>query len=265
MLNKIEVAAIEKFALSVTIPILLDRPNNGVGLQGSGTLFKVGEQHLIVTARHNFDGVNLETLAYPTAPLGGDTHTLGKISLFMPKDEHVDVAVIRLECPETIERLSKFWHFLSLKNIARPLVNAPEESFFVAGYPFGMTQVVKGQLQGGFVIAYSDRILVAPKWAEKPVVENLDLFFEYAKKAIKIGAGEIDSPKLPGVSGASVWQVGTSGDGVWTPESIVRVIGVQSSYKHSEYFRAKSWWAVAQVLEEIDESLAKSVREHLTL
>lgn len=264
MLDEIEVAAIQSFTLSVTVPILLDLPNGAVQLLATGTLFRVGGRHLIVTARHVFDNVNAETMAFPAAPKGGDAYTLGKFTIFKPEEEHVDVAVMRLESPDVIEMLSKSWHFLSLENIARPFENAPDETFFVAGYPDVMTKMVGAKLHGNFVTAYSQRLPDIPKWATEPVVPELDLFFDYGEKAKRVGGGEIDSPALPGVSGASIWQIG-SVDGIWTPESAIRVVGVQSAYKPSEYFRAKSWWAVAKILEQIDETLAIAVREQLTL
>ncbi|WP_208280498.1 trypsin-like peptidase domain-containing protein [Massilia oculi] len=262
MLSEFEVAAIQKFTLGVTMPILVEAPDGSVCLLATGTLFRIGEQHLIITARHVFDDVMPEWLAYPAAPMGGDTHTLGEYTVFKPKEKHVDVAVLRLESAETIDRLTKSWQFLSLENVARPVDNAPDKAFFVAGYPGAMTQMVGAKLHGNFVAVYSQLIPETPLEAKKPVVPDLDMFFDYGKKAQKVGGGEIDSPELPGVSGASVWQIGQV-DGIWTPEAAVRVVGVQSSYKHSEFFRAKSWLAVAQVLDQIDEGLALSIRTHL--
>ncbi|CAL8480967.1 protein of unknown function (plasmid) [Caballeronia sp. S22] len=38
---------------------------------------------------------------------------------------------------------------------------------------------------------------------------------------------------------------------------------IQSAYIHSKYIREKSWLAVAQVLEQVDEQLAAAVRSKL--
>lgn len=65
------------------------------------------------------------------------------------------------------------------------------------------------------------------------------------------------------ISGASVWQARKVNGPIWSPEQAFSVIGVQSSYKHSKYIRAKSWWAVAKVLEGIDATLADVVRTEL--
>ena len=73
----------------------------------------------------------------------------------------------------------------------------------------------------------------------------------------------IKTPELPGVSGASIWELRPV-TGVWTPEAATRVVGIQSSYMHSKYIRAKSWWAVAKVLEQSDQTLAAAVRAKLS-
>jgi hypothetical protein len=255
---------VESFVLSVTLPILLDH-ESGVKLLATGTLFKVGGQHFLVTARHVFDGISKpENLAYPEAPRRGGTHTFGKSVVVKPDDENIDVAVVLLDETETVDRLTKSWQFLSLKNIAAPAVNAPDGHFFVAGYPASLTKSIDGWLSGSFVTAYTQRMPEAPVEATQPVSAELDLFFDYGKKAVSTSGIEIDTPELPGVSGASIWQprefVGT----IWTPEAALSVVGVQSSYIHSKYIRAKSWWAVAKVLEKIDASLAFAVRSELS-
>lgn len=244
-----EILAIERFTLSVTIPILLDFDDKLV-LHATGTLFKSQDKHFIVTARHVFDGLlQPENLAYPEAPMGGPTHTFGKFEIIKPEQEHIDVAIMLLLEPHTIAKLIKSWQFLSLESIGTPRDDAPEGSFFVAGYPQKLTEPVGGWLSGKFVTAYTQRMPVAPQEAEAPVLPELDLFFDYNKRATLINGEEIDTPKLPGVSGASIWQARESTPGIWSPESAFRVVGVQSAFVHSKYMRAKSWWAVAKVLE----------------
>lgn len=219
---------------------------------------------MLVTARHVFDEVSdLEKLAYPEAPKRGSLHTLGKSVVVKPTDENIDVAVVLLDDPETVERLNKSWQFLSLKNIAAPALSTPDGQFFVAGFPASLTKPVGDWLSGAFVTAYTQRIPEIPADAERPVDPQLDLFFDYAKTAYLESGKEVNTPELPGVSGASIWQARDPSSPIWTPEGSFAVVGVQSAYIHSKYIRAKSWWAVAKVLEQIDAQLATTVRAEL--
>ena len=210
-----EKSTVESFARTVTLPLLLDIDDK-VTLQGTGTLFKIAGQHMVVTARHVFDDIpDLEKFAFPEAPKGGAIHTFGQS---------------------------------------------------VVGYPVSMTKPVGGWLSGGFVTAYTQRIPDIPAEAELPVSAELDLFFDYRKTATVESGAEIATPKLPGVSGAAIWQAKEiDATAIWTPEAAFSIVGVQSSYLHSKYIRAKSWWAVAKLLEQTDANLAAAVRRELTI
>lgn len=264
--NEHEVAAIEQFAIGVTIPILheIDRHPDAT-LLATGTLFKIGTDHFVITARHVFDDcVDPKKIAYPEAPKKGSIHTFGDYELIKPTEAHIDVAAMHLKDEETIERLNATWQFLSLNNIAMPRSNAPDGTTFVAGYPAKLTGTIDDFLAAKFVTVYTQQLPVAPEEAESPVIAELDYFFDYARTATTVAGVEIDTPKLPGVSGASVWQEydGLAGS-VWTPESAFRVIGIQSAYLHSKYIRVKSWVAVAQVLAQVNPSLAQAIKTQL--
>lgn len=261
-----EVAAIEQFAISVTIPILheIDRHPDAT-LLATGTLFKIDSEHFVITARHVFDDcVDPKKIAYPEAPKKGSIHTFGKFDLIKPTEPHIDVAAMHLKDEETIKRLNATWQFLSLANIAMPRPYAPDGTTFVAGYPVKQTRTINNFLDAKFVTAYTQQLPVTPVEAESPVVVGLDYFFDYARTATTVTGAEINAPELPGVSGASVWQ---EHDGrpptVWTPEAAFRVIGVQSAYLHSKYIRIKSWTAVAKVLTQVDANLALTITDQL--
>lgn len=258
-----EAAAIERFALKVTIPILLET-TNGVGLLATGTLFEIAERQFIVTAQHIFDNVgDLTTLAFPENPLKGSLHTFGSFQLAKPTEAHFDVAIMELQEAETVSKLKSGWQFLSLSNVALPSETSPDGAFFLSGYPGSLTKNSGGWLQGAFATAYTQRIPDIPSEALAPIIPDLDLFFDYGHEATSITGKQVATPELPGVSGASVWEHKPTSTAVWTPESVVRVVGVQSAYVHSKYFRAKNWWAVAKVLEQISPSVAAAVRSKL--
>lgn len=258
-----EASAIERFALNVTIPILIDIGGR-TALLATGTLFEIDGRVFIITARHIFDDIpDLTKLAYPDSPIKGGLHTLGSFEIFKPKEEHIDVAAVELRTPKTLNNLCAAWQLLTLNNVAAPSSDLSDGAFFLSGYPASLTKEAEGWLKGTFATAYTQRLPDVPKEAAAPVFENLDLFFEYGHDAISITGKPVATPELPGVSGASVWELKPPSEGMWTPEKLTRVVGIQSAYVHSKYFRAKNWLAVAQVLELVDARLAIAVRKRL--
>lgn len=256
-----EAAAIERFVLNSTVPLIYNREDAAV-LAGSGTLFSVGGQFFVVTARHIFEekGFDLERVAFPETPIKSGLFTYGSFDFVKPNDKKYDIALFALKCEETIARLRVGWQFLTPKNVAQP---SPQGHFFLSGYPCQGTENVNGWLRGRFATAYTERIPHIPENAEKPVDPALDLFFNYAREAEALDGKPIGTPELPGTSGASVWERKEITTGLWSPGDAVKVIGVQSSYAHSEYFRAKSWWSVAQALKELDSALSEELAHAL--
>ena len=258
-----EASAIEKFCLNVTIPILLETPD-GARLHATGTLFEIAGRRFIITARHIFDGLpDLKKLAFPENPSKGGLHTFGSFHLARPTEEHFDVAVMELQDDATIKKLVSHWQFLSLDNVALPSNTLSDGLFFLAGYPASLTKNTAGWVHGAFATVYTQRLDSVPIEAEKPVIADLDMFFEYGKDATPITGKHLQTPELPGTSGTSVWEYRHLVTGVWSPESTTRVVGVQSSYIHTKYFRAKNWRAVAEVIKRIDQHLADAIQDQL--
>lgn len=260
----IEAAAIERFVLSVTVPIFIE-VSDSARLHATGTLFKVNGRSFLITARHVFDElseIQLKQLAYPENPISGGLFTFGSFTVLKPTEVHVDVAALELESPETITRLEDNWQFLSLQNVAVPSKVTDDGAFFVSGYPASLTKTESGRTSGKLATAYTQRFLLPPTEAAQPVIPELDLFFDYGHDATSVSGKAVKTPKLPGVSGASIWEL-RAGSGIWTPEAGTRVVGIQSGYVHSKYIRAKSWWAVAKVLEQADQAIATAIQAKL--
>jgi len=258
----IEAEAIERFALHVTVPIFLEVGDSS-RLLATATHFRIDERSFLITARHIFDkGLDLEKLAYPENPLQGGLYTLGAFTVLKPSDEHIDVAALELTSEDTVKRLTENWQSLSLENVAVASANTGDGTCFVSGYPESLTKNEAGWIKGKLATAFTQRLPTVPAEAEAPVVSELDLFFDYSREAKSVSGQVIKTPELPGVSGASVWELRPS-SGVWAPEKVTRVVGIQSAYLHSKYIRAKSWWAVAKVLEQADPTLAEVVRAKL--
>lgn len=263
-LTAIEAAAIERFVLNVTLPIFLEVGDSG-GLHATGTLFKIDGRSFLVTARHIFDDLpDLTRLAYPENPIRGGLFTFGSFNVLKPTEEHIDVAAVELKSADTIARLDRNWQFLSLENVAAPSRVTSDGAFFVCGYPASLTKTESGWTKGKLATAYTQRLPVPPVDAAPPIFPELDLFFDYGYEATSVTGESVKTPELPGVSGASIWELRPI-SGVWTPETATRVVGIQSAFRHSKYIRAKSWWALAKVLEETDQALAAAVRAKLSM
>lgn len=258
-----EASAIEQFALNVTVPLLYE-VGDTAHLWASGTLFGVADSVFIITARHIFDKLpDLTRLVYPESPIGGGLRTLGSYNILKPKQEFVDVAAIELKSPETIARIRANWQLLTLENVASPSGAQAAGTFFLAGYPGSASSSDARWVRTPIITAFTKRMPYVPPEAEKPVDPRLDLFFEYGFDGTSLTGKIVKTPELPGTSGASVWEVRPVLNGLWTVEKATRVVGVQSGYIHGNYFRAKSWWAVALVLELANEAVADAVRAKL--
>jgi hypothetical protein len=246
-LTHCQVGLIQAFLLKSTIPIFADQRGSRM-LLGTGTLFKCAERFFLITARHIFDNVSdLSSLYCPAHPLHGQQATLGSSELYRPDEEHIDVAVIEFKCSEFVEELKRNWQFLTMRNVDLSTPFQNNDLFLVLGYPLALAECEQDLTRLKPVMFFTRRILNVPARAEQPVVDDLDLFFDYNKTAISADDKSIDTPKLPGVSGASVWRV-HSVSGVWTAEAAVKMVAIQSAYRHPEYCRAKSWAAVRGLL-----------------
>lgn len=253
-MNNLKATAIDRFTLNVTLPLLYEYGGKSY-LWGTGTLFSMLDRYFVVTASHLFDPpFSLEKLGFPTNPKNGSLYTFGKMQCYRTDPEIFDIAVIEVQQKESIQRLKGGWQFLSLDNVAAPTLNG---EFFLAGYPSSLSKEENGWLKGTLITAYSQRMREVPIEAKQPIHTELDLFFHYDDTTTTLYGKELETSELPGTSGASVWQiVDETKSGIWSPESAIKVVGVQSSYLRTRYFRAKNWWAVAKAFSIIDDDLA---------
>lgn len=119
-------------------------------------------------------------------------------------------------------------------------------------------------IAGSLVTAYTERLPEVPEGAAIPVNSDLDLFFNYDVEALDVEGNPIATPHLRGTSGASVWAYREPEDmRVWSPESCLKIVGVQSSFLRGRYFRAKSWAAVMETMRQIDQKLSGVIDAHI--
>jgi hypothetical protein len=250
--------AIGEFAKQVTVPILYEDPKV-LDQVGTGTLFMLAERYFLVTAAHLFENTDPARFAIPSNPIRDpNPSTLGRYHLFKPTVDFFDVAVLELLESPTIEKIKVGWRVLGLENTARA---SPQGTFALCGYPSERARFVGTHLIGGSLItAYSERMPEIPESAKRPVIPDLDLFFHYDVQATGIDGKPVATPHLGGTSGASVWEYREPDrNTLWTPERAFKIVGEQSSFRKGDFFRAKSWRFVSEILRKADTALATAI------
>ncbi|WP_297901818.1 hypothetical protein [Metallibacterium sp.] len=240
--------AIRDYILKRTIPILYNVPDRGVLPNGTGTLLRVEDRIFVITACHVFDeGRNFAEFSYPIHPSNGGISTFGSYALMRPTDGLIDIAIAELTDAQTKKSLSANWQFCTLSDVCTP---PPEGSFIIAGYPESMIAVTDTRLISNAVMVKTERSS-APTNLELPARAEFELFLKFGRKATSQSGSEIYTPRMKGVSGASVWVVVESASITWSPASLLRVVGVLWSVDKLRFMRATDWRAVARALQNI--------------
>ena len=242
-------AAVERFAATVTVPILFEIRPDVVDQIGTGTLFQHEDRLLLITARHLFDEHSPDDLVIPSTNTT-QLHGIGPYDLYRADVSDIDLAVIEMKHAPAIERARASWSVLTLDNVG---VASPAGHFVMAGYPSVKSKRVGGMLGSTLLTLHTGRLAEVPAQADLPVHPDLDLFFHYEPTGETLNGDTEAVPKLPGCSGASVWEYREPENMLfWTPAQCLRIVGVQSGYKPSAgYFRAKSWKYVRSMLERL--------------
>lgn len=243
--------AVARYAATVTVPILRDCAPDKVDQVGTATLFDHGGRLLLVTAGHIFDEIKAEDLVIPSRNTR-DVHGIGPYHLFRPDNPDIDLAIVELRHPPSIERARASWTVL---DVARTSTASDEGWFVLTGYPSVKSRHVGGLLGSTLLCLHSWRLSDTPAGAQQPVYPDLDLFFRFEEQG-EVLTGEIDAvPHLGGCSGGAIWEYREPTDMLfWTVEQCLRFVGVQSSFnRSSKYFRAKSWTYLRSCMEKLIE------------
>lgn len=241
--------AVERFCATVAVPVLHEPKPDVVDQVGTGTLFEVDGRLLLITAGHIFDEIDPEDLVIPstkTTALQG----IGPYDLYRPDVDEIDIAIVELKHPPSIEQARDGWRVLTLAMIAEPSVDG---HFVLTGYP-SERLTRKGSLLGGSLLAlHTERLPEPPPGAKKPAADDLDLFFKYGPEAEALNGRMVPVPKLPGCSGAPVWEyVEPAGMRFWSGDQCLRVVGIQSSYIDKKgFFRVKRWGYVRAMIDKL--------------
>jgi hypothetical protein len=239
-----ELASIERFLVGCTVPLIYEGDTR-TGILGTGTFVSFLERVFFVTAGHHFTNADPTLMAIPERA-GKNVHvwTFGHATIHHPKntDEH-DVAVIELLDPDFVARVRDGWTILDGSNVE--VADAAAENYLIAGYPDATVKYENAMLTPSALM----QLYTAPYDGE--IVGDrgdFDLFFRYGEAAGNTYGFKKDTPHLGGASGALVFALGARPAGVWSPEAVLKVVGVQVSFIHSKYVRAKKWGLVEHVL-----------------
>jgi hypothetical protein len=245
-----EMLALEEFLLKRCVPLISDE-NQNLALWGTGTFYRHGSSLCIVTAAHLFDEIALERLAVPTEPPTRPNTpirnfvTLGSCGAHFPNPDErdLDVAVIWLHDAEFCARVSPSWEIVDRRNVTSD--NPAMRSFLIAGYPRQTVARMHGIRREAFSQFYVDRL----ERPEETGVVGVDGFLTYGRSAFGLDGQQKQTPHLGGVSGASIWAVDRHPSGAWDASKVLKIVAVQSAFKHDAYIRTKSWALVSQVIE----------------
>jgi hypothetical protein len=251
-----EMRAIEAFTIKLTVPVLYDDQDQTDQI-GTGTLFSLDGRTFLVTARHLFDGKELSNFAIPDRTTS-KLRTLGSFNTFCASDESIDVAILELLDKDFVAELRQSWSMLSLENTS---IASKQGIFLLCGYPSERNTRDREAIRGQLIHVFSERISETPSSASAPVRPDVDLFFTHHLHARDVDGQTIRTTNLRGTSGAPVWEYRRkpSTTMFWTPESSLKIVGVQVSAKHDEFFRAVNWALVLQILRQVDKQLESVV------
>jgi hypothetical protein len=270
-----EQTALRSFLMSCTVPLAIeDRINQGV--QGTGTLFRLGGKPYFVTARHVVDNLDFDKVGIPTAPTDSFARRMvegkprllkearvqnfGRVTVVKPLEACQDVAVLVLEDEEFVAAVEQTWTFLTAANLWH--LGERAQRFLICGFPVALGQQVPGSTLFPPLLVSTQMIPPPDGIAWDSAVDGTtDIFFAYDKKVRRSGQ-IVDSPKLPGMSGSAVWAVlEDQQDGsLWTPETRLRVAGIQVRYCHSRYIRAKKLGLLESLFGQVNPAAAREIR-----
>lgn len=239
-----ELASIERFLIASTVPLVYQK-DDVLGVLGTGTFFEQDGRHYLVTAGHVFRGIDPLDLGVPEmAGKNACVWNFGDAQIHHPRDtDEYDVAVVELQDQDFIALAHAGWLFLNSSNVTS--IATPSDQYLVAGYPNETVQNVSGVLTPSSLL----QLYTGPYDGEENSDRGEhDLLLRYSREAGNTYGVSKATPDLGGVSGASVYAVLPCIENVWAPENILRVVGIQVSFMHSRYVRAKSWALVSHII-----------------
>ena len=249
-----------------------ERNVNNDPIWGCGCLLRVGARTFFITAAHIFDKLvpaDFEHIGVPVGPFETTLTTLGPGVIHRTNETataDVDVAIWPL-LDEVVAKLK--WDCLTVKNLValRP-VSAMNE-FLIFGYPNSrILPSARDLVRANPAFLRTSRYF-GPTPEHKNKHDAVDLILAYGDKAIDGNGNEVEAPSLPGISGSPIWAVMPSGGSLWSPESDLFVVSIDSGWTKkgmkNRYVVSKLWTAVLKAFEQVDAEAAREIKDALYL
>lgn len=242
-----EFVALKAFFLSTTVPLVYESGET-VGVQGTGCLFETETGLYFVTAGHVLEGVDPSKLGIPLKQADSEVFTLGEGVVAWSTSDDIDVGAYRIDDVELARQLRYAYVILTPANSGEPLPN--HNHYVVTGYPRVTVALI------GRTLKPKDLTQLHTGPYDGDVVGNrtpVDLFLKLDQTAQSLWGSDITVPDLRGISGGPVWQVVSNTGEIWSPETSLRLVGIQVSCdpKGEKYVRTLRWVAVQAAIDKV--------------
>ncbi len=249
VINEYQRLALNTFGFRSAVPLFRAIGEDADHL-ATGTFVAVGEKRILLTARHVLDQSAPEDIAIAKSPEGSGLRTLGNLLIHKPIDlpgTEIDIVGIEIQDQETINIIEAGWRVVHMA-----IGDDPDASgkVVLVGYPSATLDKEDLRITGrptAIMTASMDKV---PANSTPPVNPTLDLFLQLSRRAIDEAGEIVDIPRIHGMSGCAIWQLRETTDGeLWSPDRVLRLVGIQSSAMHGSYFRGKRWAYIRLILQ----------------
>lgn len=262
--------AIRVFTNACTIPILVNgldpiTRQERVGSRGSGSLFRFGDKHYIITAAHVLEDYNVASprIGIPTSLNSKGVVTLGQCSVLTLKNPtsrwNIDIGAIELD-EEHLKLLDKRYRFLSYDNIE---VEQKSDKAIINGFPDSYTQY-NDDVKSISVKPFCFISTFMNTEESSQIMENneFSFFVNWGGLVFTTIDGEmLDSGlDLGGLSGAPVFQ-NCPCKGIWSVEKSLKFVGVQCSVSQGKWIKGVKAGYLSTFFTKIDEQISRKLRE----
>ena len=252
--------ALFAFASAVTVPlVVLGKDKEPPYHRGTGVLFTARGRYFLITAEHVLKDQPIGRMAIVPRGRRDKLAPFGKVGMWLPQDQRFDVGYLEFLEPDSIERIRSTYRFVGPENIGNANLDS---DVFLCGFPDKQIDISGKRVTGEPLFVDSTPLKSVPKGLNFDLVPGLEMFAAYGRRGYSPETGvEIDTPDLTCTSGCGVWQYTPPASGIWTPERAVRLVAVQNSFRHSEFFRAMTWSVVHQGLHSFAPDVARDIYE----
>jgi hypothetical protein len=268
-LNDMEWLTIRTFCESCTIPIIAEN-NTQSGVHGTGTLFEMNNRLYVITAGHVVESIMKYPNNYgiPIAKLKSDVYTFNKCDCISPSSgrdiELYDIAMMHIQDDQMCRLLKSNYSFLTKHNLSK--VHNVSSDYLIVGFPAGMSTCIPGKQ------LYGNSLMLVTKLRAGKVSDigdpnpHFDLFFHYPEFLVSDKGVQVPAPDLRGISGSSIWLFTdyASNSGLWYPGDLIKVVGIERSYKRKDWVRGIKWNAVAHLFDKTDKDAKEELLDVLS-